>query len=73
MSTPKRKPYYKRSIGELRPRELDEHLTFMVEERPIAGGLPFWPFNRTRLVEMRVLPGWLPERLRTPAPSDESG
>ena len=72
MSTPKRKSNLNKSIGELRPRELDEHLTFMLEERPIAGGLPFWPFNRTRLVEMHVPPDWLPERLKTPAPSDES-
>ena len=65
MPASKRKTWAGKSIRDLRPRELDGHRTFKVEERPIAGPiLPFWPFNRTRIVEMPI-PSW---RLRPEDP-----
>ena len=57
MTASKRKSQAAKSFRELRPRELDGYRTFKVEERPIAGPiLPFWPFNRTRIVEMPISP-----------------
>ena len=37
-----------------RPRVLDDYRTFKTERGPIGGGLPIWPFNRTRIVELQV-------------------
>lgn len=37
-----------------RPRVLDSFRTVRLTQRPIGGGLPFWPFNRTRIVERPI-------------------
>ena len=58
------KPWHERSFRSLRPPELDKYRTVKLVERPIGGGLPFWPFNRTRVIEVPI-PPW---RLRPEDP-----
>lgn len=60
MAERKPEPQSQRSFRSHQPPELDHprFRTVKLVERPIAGGLPFWPFNRTRVIEVPVPPGW---------------